>query len=350
MRLLGRACKSCSLTKTGSILIYVLWLSALLGLFTLTIGYTVRQKLKMMERIDSRRSLRLAVESGVQRGLWAINRPATPEKKADELNSLWSRNDKIFKDIAIDQTRVSVIKNEGPKVDSADIYGLTDEESKVNVNLLKDPLVLKRLFLIAAGTSEDEASVISDSILDWIDEDDHINASGAENLYYQSLKRALLPKNEPLDALEELLYVRGMTPDIYKSVLAYLTISGDGKVNLNTAAEPVLLSLGFERAVVDFILAYRAGIDQKIATRDDGVFYNTSELLTIAESFGTISADSKNALENLLALGILKVTSDFYAVKSRASRKAGRELLTGAAIISRQSGVQSWNETYTRNA
>jgi len=336
--------------KIGSILIYVLWLSALLGLFTLSIGYTVRQKLKMIERIDSRRSLRLAAESAVQRGLWAIKRPTPPEKRADALSSAWSNADEIFKDIILGQTRVSVIKNQDSKSGSEVTYGLIDEESKVNVNRLKDSEILERLILTTTGATDEEASTIADSILDWIDEDDHVNASGAEKQYYRGLKRPLVPKNASLDALEELLYVRGMTPEIYKKLSRVLTLFGDGKINLNTATAPVLRALGFEQAAVDFILSYRAGVDRKIATKDDGVFYNPSELSIAAASSGNLSGDSISSLESLVERGLFKVTSDFYEVQVIASRKAGQELLTARAVISRQNGIQSWSEFNTQKA
>ena len=336
--------------KNGSILIYVLWLSALLGLFTLSIGYTVRQKLKLIERIDTRRSLRLAAESGAQRGLWAIHRPMAEEKKADALNSVWSHDDVTFNDVEFEQTRLSVEKSGAGQAPAEIRFGLVDEESKVNINLLKDAEILKQLALNGAQTTEEEAGIISDAVLDWIDVDDHVNASGAENQYYRGLKRALTPKNAPLDSLEELLYVRGFTPAIYQLLAPYLTLYGDGKINLNTAAKTVLLSIGLESAAVDFILNYRAGVDQKIGTRDDGIFYNPEELVTDAQGSGALSADSIDRLNQFLSRGILKVSSDYFEVQSKVSRKNGQDLLVSRAVISRQFGIQSWNEVNTQNA
>ncbi|MDG2380800.1 MAG: type II secretion system protein GspK [Pirellulaceae bacterium] len=55
---------------------------------------------------------------------------------------------------------------------------------------------------------------IADAILDWIDEDDDSREYGAEIDYYSSLPQPYAPKNGPLETLEELLLVRGVTPDL----------------------------------------------------------------------------------------------------------------------------------------
>jgi type II secretory pathway component PulK len=53
---------------------------------------------------------------------------------------------------------------------------------------------------------------IADAILDWLDADDQPREYGAEAEYYSSLPTPYAPKNGPLDTVEELLLVRGVTP------------------------------------------------------------------------------------------------------------------------------------------
>jgi DNA uptake protein ComE-like DNA-binding protein len=55
---------------------------------------------------------------------------------------------------------------------------------------------------------------IADAILDWIDEDDEAREYGAESAYYSTLEPPYAPKNGPLDTVEELLRVRGVTPEM----------------------------------------------------------------------------------------------------------------------------------------
>lgn len=64
------------------------------------------------------------------------------------------------------------------------------------------------LLMALPGMNEE----IADAILDWIDEDDEPREFGAEIEYYSGLGYG--PKNGPLDTLEELLLVRGVTPDL----------------------------------------------------------------------------------------------------------------------------------------
>ena len=54
----------------------------------------------------------------------------------------------------------------------------------------------------------------ADAILDWLDEDDDPRQYGAEYDYYGGLAEPYAPKNGPLESLEELLLVRGVTPEL----------------------------------------------------------------------------------------------------------------------------------------
>ena len=59
---------------------------------------------------------------------------------------------------------------------------------------------------------------IADAILDWVDDDDEEREFGAEADFYSGLAPAYAPKNGPLDSLDELLLVRGVTPDLLFSL------------------------------------------------------------------------------------------------------------------------------------
>ncbi len=94
-------------------------------------------------------------------------------------------------------------------------YGLTDESIRLNLNALmiaeeqQEDGGKELLKALPAMTDE-----IAESILDWIDEDDDPRPLGAEVDYYSSLAPAYAPKNGPLESVEELLLVRGVTPQL----------------------------------------------------------------------------------------------------------------------------------------
>ncbi|MFM9960860.1 MAG: hypothetical protein ACKV2Q_06505 [Planctomycetaceae bacterium] len=65
-----------------------------------------------------------------------------------------------------------------------------------------------RLLMIPGMTYE-----LADAILDFIDEDDTPRTNGCESEFYNSQSPAYPAKNSPLESLDELLLVRGVTPE-----------------------------------------------------------------------------------------------------------------------------------------
>jgi hypothetical protein len=96
-------------------------------------------------------------------------------------------------------------------------FGCSDEAAKINLNSL---LALDNgqgdiaTTILMAFSDYGMTADIAASILDWMDPDDTPRTSGAENDYYGALSPAYKCKNGPLDSLEELLLVKGMTPQL----------------------------------------------------------------------------------------------------------------------------------------
>jgi len=63
--------------------------------------------------------------------------------------------------------------------------------------------------------TEKQIEEITDSIIDWRDCDDEAGVNGAETDYYMGLARPHRAKNGFFDSPEELLQIRGVTPDIF---------------------------------------------------------------------------------------------------------------------------------------
>lgn len=91
-------------------------------------------------------------------------------------------------------------------------FGLIDESAKLNLNAFSKLGLNEddsRLVLMALPEMTEE---IADAILDWIDQDDNVRAFGAESDFYLSLTPAYEAKNGPIDSIDELLLVSGVTP------------------------------------------------------------------------------------------------------------------------------------------
>lgn len=84
-------------------------------------------------------------------------------------------------------------------------YGLTDEASKLNLNVISRNVLLR----LPHVTEE-----LAAALIDWRDTDSTPEENGAENEYYSSLEIPYSCKNAPLDTVEELLMVRGFTGQV----------------------------------------------------------------------------------------------------------------------------------------
>lgn len=102
-------------------------------------------------------------------------------------------------------------------------------------------------FAIKDGT---ETNAIVDSLVDWLDTNDEELDFGAESSYYRSLSPAYGCRNGPVQFIEDLLLVKGVTPALLfgtadkKALAQFITVHGDdGKINLNTASLEVLQAM-----------------------------------------------------------------------------------------------------------
>jgi general secretion pathway protein K len=90
---------------------------------------------------------------------------------------------------------------------------MNEMEEKININTADGPLLKQVLTL--QGADGDAISVVSDSILDWIQPGDRPRPAGAKSDYYLGLTPSYYAKNAPMDTTEELLLVKGVTPAMY---------------------------------------------------------------------------------------------------------------------------------------
>jgi general secretion pathway protein K len=149
---------------------------------------------------------------------------------------------------------------------------VTEENGKLNINLLKDKTGnldqsrIEQLFRLIdlinqehAGRSNISYGLVP-SIIDWTDKDDEVTYLtfikyenfGAESSYYDKLATPYRCKNAPFDMNEELLLIKGVTPQVYKRICVYITVYGKGEININCAPKHVIESLS-ER--IDPVLA-----------------------------------------------------------------------------------------------
>jgi general secretion pathway protein K len=175
------------------------------------------------------------------------------------------------------KTEMLALKSEGLFDNSSFTLLIEDEGGKIPVNRLvvgsgynapvRD-LLLRLLTGPDFHLSQAQAGEIVDAVKDWIDADDDVTGTGAEGGYYAGLERPYAAKNAPLDCIEELLMVKGITRELFygtgesPGLLSCLTVYGDAsvvKININTAPKPVLRALSAEMTgdAVELLDEYR---------------------------------------------------------------------------------------------
>lgn len=97
---------------------------------------------------------------------------------------------------------------------------VTDEGGKIPINFPASAYDTKLYPLLVhvltnMGVELERASAIADAVVDWQDDDDEHRVNGAESDYYLSLPKPYIAKNARLDSLEELLLIKGVTPELY---------------------------------------------------------------------------------------------------------------------------------------
>lgn len=135
---------------------------------------------------------------------------------------------------------------------------IEDESGRIPVHKIMDgdasnrqyrDILARFLSLPEFNLKPDQVESIIDSIKDWLDSDEAVTGGGAESAYYQTLSPPYNAKNGPLDSLDELLLVKGITPEIFfgaegrPGIRDFLTVYGDGQININTAPKMVLRAL-----------------------------------------------------------------------------------------------------------
>jgi general secretion pathway protein K len=239
---------------------------------------------------------------------------------------------------AIDMGKVT-----GQFGDGEYVVDVQDEMGKININYAS-PEQIKAL-LAATGIQSPDMDTIADSIVDWRDPDNMALPNGAENDYYQGLQPPYLARNGALTFLEELLLVRGVTPEYYFGhrektpdgqiidrfgISRYFTVyTNRNSINVNYASLPVLLSI--------------PGMPPELAQK---IFERARQ-----SPFQTMEDLSKEVGQGLSVIALLTTQrGTIFSLTAHAHRSGSKAMRVIRAIVSMdprevtKHRVLSWNE------
>lgn len=279
--------------KSGVALIIVLWVMAML--IVISLSFSVMARTEVFSTITFKEQMvnKYLAEAGMQRAIMEIF-----YRNANKNNQITFTGEEVY------------------RTDGTFYYGemgngyyklsLNDESGKININTMNDAsgIILNNL-LVNSGVEKETADTIVDCILDWKDADDLTRLHGVENDYYMSLPNPYKAKNANFDNLEELLLIKGVTPEILygneekPGLINFITLySNTSKININTAAPEVLKAIPFmSDANVQQIIDYRNADN----TKKDGTDIQTA----LAGDYAKISQYISTSDSNVYAIEVL---------------------------------------------
>jgi general secretion pathway protein K len=239
-------------SERGGALLIVLWLSAALAAIALSVSTTVRAEIEHTSTVaDGLRAHYLAtgsLERGLQWMLWG-GAPRNPDGTA----RFWDRSKpRMYMKYATGDVIVEMIP----------------ESAKLNINSTPEPELLK---VITSLTGDPvRASAIVAGILDWRGPAQEAKSFDA---YYMALGPTFRAPHASLQEIEELLSVRGVTPELfYGNYIAdgqgqlyargglrdcFSVWGTRGSVDVNGASPAVLEAIGLSPAEVAQVVRRR---------------------------------------------------------------------------------------------
>ena len=117
-----------------------LWSLCLLTIFAVNLGYGIRQKVVLIQRLNSRANLHFIAEAGVKQAIAELKKEDTTEY--DALNQAWSNNPAMFRqDIGYGTFSVGYNYMDSQSGLEGIRYGLVDEESLEDIKRkLENPI------------------------------------------------------------------------------------------------------------------------------------------------------------------------------------------------------------------
>jgi competence ComEA-like helix-hairpin-helix protein len=193
--------------RRGSILVGLLWCLALLSVLVIGLLHSAHLDLRVAKNQGDQIQAHYLALAGIEKAKALIYHDAVDRKRAAKNhNGAMYDSAQDFRDVSLGRGQFRVFRqgdrDEGGKI----LYGIADEESRLNVN---------RASADDLGKLYGMRPEIAAAIMDWRDPDNTPTPGGAEAEYYASLQPPYLPRNGPLQTTREMLMISGVTRELF---------------------------------------------------------------------------------------------------------------------------------------
>jgi type II secretory pathway component PulK len=344
--------------KPRGFAIFIVLLSiAALSAMAFAFAYNMKVETKLAMNSNNETEMEWLGRSGVELARYVLAQEMLapgPGKQYDALNQKWAGGTGETNDAL-----TSIIMTDVPLGNGKFSVKMTDAERKFNINNAVNNEALMTQAMNLIGVDAAEIPGIIASIQDWIDVDDETHVNGAESEYYQTLDPPYFAKNGPIDDLSELLFVKGITPEIYwgpnstnhpgtifqahppgtgsasqpnapiisAGLVDIFTPVSSGLVNINTASANTLRMIGLDESTVSRLISLRAGPDGVDGTEDDVPFSSPGEIINaglppqLAQQFMSLLSVRSSTFEVQVDVEVGMSKRKYYAIIRRNSPK-----------------------------
>lgn len=190
--------------KQASILVGVLWCLALLSVVSIGALHTSRLDLRVVKNYGDQVQAHYLALAGLEKAKALLYHDAWERRRLrkNHTGQLYD-NPGQFRDVVLGRGQFRVFRQGRPDERGGVLYGISDEESRLNINAAS----LEELAKLPGLNSEMAAAMV-----DWRDGDNLLSPAGAESEHYLALQPPRLPRNGPFQTTREVLMVRGISP------------------------------------------------------------------------------------------------------------------------------------------
>ena len=192
-----------SSSQSGLILLLVLWIMIVLTLLATAFYQLTSLEIQTSNNDMEKLQARLLAESALEFAQAVLKEE--DDGTSDDMSGMWSGAGSLFQETTLGEGIFQIYTADLDAEEGGTRFGLRDEASKLNLNTATKEMLEK----LPNVTSEMAAAIV-----DWRDPDNEETPGGAENEYYNNLTPGYDCANRNFDRVEELLKVKGFTPEI----------------------------------------------------------------------------------------------------------------------------------------